>query len=94
VCKTAHIKENARKERKMINNILAFWMPGPWECIVILVVFGVPVLLIILFARLLLRNKRENVRLRLEVGKLADELEQMRKNAKGNKKDNSSDKSF
>jgi uncharacterized membrane-anchored protein YhcB (DUF1043 family) len=67
---------------------------GPWEWIVILVVFGVPVLLIILFARLLLRNKRENVRLRLEVGKLADELEQMRKNAKGNKKDNSSDKSF
>ncbi len=63
----------------MINNILAFWTPGPWELIVILVVFGIPVLLIILFARLLLRNKRENVRLRLEVGKLADELENMRK---------------
>ena len=63
----------------MINNILAFLTPGPIEFIVILVVFGIPVLLIILFARFLLRNKRENVRLRLEVGKLADELEQVRK---------------
>ncbi len=77
----------------MINNILAFWMPGPIELLIILISFGVPVLLIILFARLLLRNKRENVRLRLEVGKLADELEQVRKNAKGDEKDNSSDKS-
>ena len=77
----------------MTNNILASWIPGPFELLIILIVFGVPVLLIILFARLLLRNKRENVRLRLEVGKLADELEQLRKNAKGDKKDNSSDKS-
>ncbi len=74
----------------MINNILAFWTLGTIELLIIL---GIPVLLIILFFRFLLRNKRENVRLRLEVGKLADELEQMRKNAKGDKKDNSSDKS-
>jgi len=93
VRKTAHIKENAGKEQKMKEDILAFWMPGPWELIVIFIVFGVPVLLIILFARLLLRNKRENVRLRLEVGKLADELEQVRKKAGGAEKDNSSDKS-
>ena len=73
----------------MINNILAFWT-GPIEWLVILVVFGVPVLLIILFARFLLRNKRENVRLRLEVGKLAEELEQMRKKAEEGKKDKSS----
>lgn len=77
----------------MINNILAFWTPGPIEFLIILILFGVPVLLIILFARLLLRNKRENVRLRLEVGKLADELEQMRKKAGGAEKGNSSDKS-
>ena len=77
----------------MINNILAFWMPGPLEWIVILIVFGIPVFLIILFARLLLRNKRENVRLRLEVGKLADELEQMRKQSKDDEEDNPSDKS-
>ncbi|MBA7481679.1 hypothetical protein ES707_17153 [subsurface metagenome] len=77
----------------MIGDILAWvGMPGGWELIVIFIVFGVPVLLIILFARLLLRNKRENVRLRLEVGKLADELEQMRKQAKGDEEDNPSDK--
>ena len=77
----------------MIRDILAFWMPGPWESLIIFIVFGVPVLLTILFARLLLRNKRENVRLRLEVGKLADELEQMRKQAKGEEEDNPSGKS-
>ena len=77
----------------MIRDILAFWVPGPWEFLIIFIVFGVPVLLTILFARLLLRNKRENVRLRLEVGKLADELEQMRKQAKGEEEDNPSDKS-
>ena len=77
----------------MIRDILAFFVPGPWELIVILVVFGIPVLLIILFARLLLRNKRENVRLRLEVGNLADELEQVRKQAKGDEEDNPSNKS-
>ena len=63
----------------MINNILAFWMPGPIECVIILIYFGIPVVLVILLARYLLQNKREIVRLRLEVGKLADELEQMRK---------------
>ncbi len=63
----------------MINNILAFWTPGPIEFLIILILFVIPVLLIILFFRFLLRNKRENVRLRLEVGKLADELEQVRK---------------
>ena len=93
MCKTAYIKENARKEQKMINNILAFWAPGPIEILIILILLGVPVLLIILFFRFLLRNKRENVRLRLEVGKLADELEQMRKKAGGAEKGNSSDKS-
>ena len=77
----------------MVNNILAFWTPGPIEWIVILIVFGIPVLLIILFARFLLRNKRENVRLRLEVGKLADELEQVRKQKKDDEENNSSDKS-
>ena len=76
----------------MINNILAFWMPGPIECVIILIFSGITIVLIILFVRFLLRNKRENVRLRLEVGKLADELEQMRKQ-KGDKNNNPSDKS-
>ncbi len=77
----------------MINNILAFWTPGPIEFLIILIFFGIPVLLIILFFRFLLRNKNENVRLRLEVGKLADELEQVRKQKKDDEENNSSDKS-
>ena len=67
----------------MMDCILGFFAPGPFELIVILVVslivYGIPIIAIIFIVRLLLRNKRENVRLRLEVGKLADELEQMRK---------------
>ena len=77
----------------MIRDILASWIPGPYELLIILIVFGTPIVLIILFFRLVLRNKRENVRLHLEVGKLADELEQMRKQAKGDEEDNPSDKS-
>lgn len=64
----------------MSNNfLLGFWMPGPFEILVILVIFGIPIILIIVFLRLILRNKNENIRLRLEVGKLADELEKVRK---------------
>ena len=77
----------------MIRDILAFGTPGLFELLIVFIVFGIPVLLIVLFFRLVLRNKRENVRLRLEVGKLADELEQMRKQAKGDEEDNPSDKS-
>jgi hypothetical protein len=63
----------------MTNNILSFWAPGPIEILVILVGFGIPIILIIVFLRLILRNRNENIRLRLEVGKLADELEKVRK---------------
>lgn len=54
-----------------------------WELIVVVVVFIIkfiiPVVLIILFVKYLVRSNKERLRLRLEVGKLADELEQMRK---------------
>ena len=60
----------------MINGILAFLTPEP---LVILIVFGVPVFIVVWIIRSLVRNKRENQRLRLEVGKLADELERLRK---------------
>ena len=70
----------------MINDSLAFAGPGVWEWLVIILVFGVPVLLIVLFVRFVLRNKRENVRLRLEVSKLADELEQARNQKKSDEK--------
>ena len=47
--------------------------------LIILVVFGIPVVLIVLFVKYLLQSNEERRRLRLEVGKLADELEQVRK---------------
>jgi hypothetical protein len=66
-----------------MNTFLAFMSPGPIE--MLLIVLGmatgaiIPILVVFWFARKLLENSRENTRLRLEVGKLADELEQVRK---------------
>jgi len=68
--------------------MLCFIMPGGLEWIVILFIFllviAAPILVIVLIIRSLIRNKRENQRLRLEVGKLADELERMRKKGESN----------
>ena len=66
-----------------MSTFLAFIAPGAIETFVIALV-GVlwvvlPILVVFWFARKLLANGRENTRLRLEVGKLADELEQVRK---------------
>ena len=74
----------------MFDKCLSFLTPGPLELIVVLIigfmVFVFPVLLIVLIFRSLVRNKRENQRLRLEVGKLADELQQVRKQNEGDSK--------
>ena len=66
----------------MINALLAFGMFNVWELLISLIVLAVPIVIAIVFFRLLLRNKKENIRLRLEVGKLADELEKARKGKK------------
>ena len=63
----------------MVSGTLALGAIGPWELLIVLIVSGIPVVLVVVFFRLLLRNKKENIRLRLEVGKLADELERLRK---------------
>ncbi len=63
--------------------MLAFWTPGTVEMIIVSLFFLVPVVAIILVVRYLIRKGRENQKLRLEVGKLADELEQLRKERKG-----------
>jgi len=73
----------------MSNNTLAFFFPGPLEILIILVFLAIPIILAIVFLRLLLRNKKENIRLRLEVGKLANELEQLRKQKNVEKGDSS-----
>jgi len=54
-------------------------MTIPLELLLILIAFVMPAVLAMRCYRLMLHNKRENIRLRLEVGKLADELEQARK---------------
>ena len=63
----------------MIDSFLGFMAPGPVEVLFIFIFLGIPVIIVVLLLRIFLRNKKENVRLRLEVGKLADELEKMRK---------------
>ena len=70
----------------MTKTLLAFGTIGAPEALIVLIIFTIPVVLAIMFFRLMLRNKKENIRLRLEVGKLADELEQARrqKGSEGN----------
>jgi hypothetical protein len=66
-----------------MDDLVATIVPGIAEILVIVTMMAVmaaaPILVVIWFARKTLENKRENVKLRLEVGKLADELEQVRK---------------
>lgn len=77
----------------MINNLFAFWAPGPVELLIILIFFGIPIFLIFLVVRHILRNNKERRKLRLDVGKLADELEKVRKQKEVNAKVDSSNKS-
>jgi len=66
-----------------MSNLAFIGMPGAVELVVVILMWAVmavlPILAVIWFARKTMENKRENLRLRLEVGKLADELEQIRK---------------
>ena len=63
----------------MIINTLAFMIPTLFETLLILIVLGVLVDFVITLAKYIFHSNDEKRRLRLEVGKLADELEQMRK---------------
>jgi hypothetical protein len=66
-----------------MDDLVAIIAPGIAETLVVVtmmvVMAAAPILVVIWFVRKTLENKRENVKLRLEVGKLADELEQVRK---------------
>ena len=63
----------------MISDILAAFVPGVLEVLIILIVWGIPVVVVVLLVGHALRSNKERQKLRLEVGKLADELERMRK---------------
>jgi hypothetical protein len=77
----------------MTNDILVFAVAGPLEILIILITLGIPILLIVLLVKYLARGSKERQKLRLELGKLADELEQVRKQAEERKKDEPSTKS-
>jgi uncharacterized membrane-anchored protein YhcB (DUF1043 family) len=69
----------------MVKNLLSFGMPGGFEWLVIMFVFfflmlfwGLIVFGIIWLVRYLKRSSEEKQRLRMELGKLTDEMEQMR----------------
>lgn len=74
----------------MIMNVLSFGMPGGFEWLVILMVFFVFVLFwgliivgIVWLVRFLKRSSEERRRLRMELRKLTDEMEQMRQELVG-----------
>ena len=66
----------------MLNEILAFLAPGPWEliiiCIVFFVVFLIPVALIIFLVVYLAQSNKEKRRLRMEVEKLTEEVRKLK----------------
>lgn len=63
----------------MTYSILAFVTPNVLEILLILIVLGVLIDFTVSLAKYILHGNLERRRLRLEVGKLADELEQARK---------------
>jgi uncharacterized membrane-anchored protein YhcB (DUF1043 family) len=70
----------------MINVLFASWAITPLGLLVILITVGIPIILIVLIVRFLIKANKERQRLRLELGKLADELEQVRKQAQSGEK--------
>jgi uncharacterized membrane protein len=67
----------------MINNILGFGMPGGFEFIMVafmgLVFFVLPICLFVWIIKSMLKANRERQKTRMEVSKVADELEKIRK---------------
>jgi uncharacterized membrane-anchored protein YhcB (DUF1043 family) len=70
----------------MINVLIASWAITPLGLLVILITVGIPIILIVLIVRFLIKANKERQRLRLELDKLADELEQVRKQAQSGEK--------
>ena len=66
----------------MLNEILAMLAPGPWEliiiCIVFFVVFLIPVALIIFLVVYLAQSNKEKRGLRMEVEKLTEEVRKLK----------------
>ena len=76
MCKTAHIKENARKGNKMISDTLAFMTPGPLEFLIILIMMAIPVALVVLVVVYVSKGSKEREKLHQKMAELTDELKQ------------------
>ena len=76
----------------MTNSILAMGIPGIFEIIIVLILVGIPIALVVWFIKMITKNKNENIRLRLEVGKLADEIEKVRKGESNKSNNNNEEK--
>jgi len=67
----------------MINNMLGFVKSGGIEWIIILIMFTVfavlPICLIVWLVKSILRANKERQKARMEISKMADELEKIRK---------------
>ncbi len=90
MCKTAHIKENARKENEMISDILGFWIPGPLELLIILFFLAIPVAVTVLVIVYVSKGSKERQKLHQKIGELADELKRIQEQIQSRKKDESS----
>lgn len=75
----------------MINDFLAFGFPGPIELLVIAITFGVPILLVILVIKFILKSNKERQGLSLKMDELTEELQQMQKHIKTGGKDGCSE---
>lgn len=67
----------------MIDSILGSGMPGPYEWIIILIIslfnYILPICLFVWLIKSILRGNKERQKTRIEIAKIADELEKIRK---------------
>ncbi len=72
-----------------MHNLIATAALGGTEILIIIVgmivKYAIPAIIAIWLVKATMENRRENVKLRLEVGKLADELEQVRVQQQANR---------
>ena len=64
-------------------SVLGMWVGGFEWLVVMLIIIVLPIVVIVFIVKSIIRSKREKQRLRMEVGKLADELQQVRKQNEG-----------
>lgn len=77
----------------MTSETLAFFIPGPFELLIILLVAALPVILIVVVVVYVSRGSKERQRLRQQMDELSRELKQTQQQLKGCERDESSGES-